>query len=793
VSEVADALQHAHAAGVIHQDVKPSNVIIDQEGHAYLTDFGLALAKRPAGGSMKTIDAQNGLSGTIPYMAPEQFEEQEGSGELGPGVDIYSLSVVVYEMLVGQLPYPGKATGPIIRQMVEGVRTPPRQLNSEIPKEVEDVLLRSLSPDPKDRCRSPTEFAAALAEAAQAYITDEELYAEARSLFDSGRWREALARFEHLEELTPGYRETRLFMERVRRQVQLLDLFEAAQELLERGAYRSCLDKLDVLTQLAPKYDVGALRERARMAWGEHLYRQATQLYQAGEYESCLRLFDEIWDRDPSFHDKENIAEQARQLLERQQYLKSLYDMSVEQTQAEDWTAALQTLEELYGEAPYYADVEARLTMIRYIARLSEMYDVAQERFAEGRYVDCIEQLDELAQVNDEYKSDHVARLRDHAAEALYRRAGQFLADSQFERALADLDGLETHTEHTDPRQIRLKAEEGLAAQRLRSKLDGMYGQAEKYLDIRQYSACLDMLTEIRRIDPEYADDRFLERQAREGRCSLLYAEALGALVKRRYLEAESLWVQIQGLDPAYPDPQDVEGQILKGLKRRWWLRFSRPGRAARKSRSGDQPIALSPTTISSLSPVATTPSEAVAKEPSVLYEYPVTGAREICIVEEGASVEVTGRIEDPENGRWLHVQMDGNVEGFVREPGFEYALDWSSLPTVDREDLTRNGDLVVPLGDLEIVRISPTAVRGENEWTVFFEVKIAGGDGCNYTVYWDQEPVEFTVKPMEPDVAVIRRSSAQDMIEGTVWVESGNQRVAQQTSLQAPECPESP
>jgi serine/threonine protein kinase/thioredoxin-like negative regulator of GroEL len=579
VFEVASALEYAHGVGVIHQDIKPSNVIIDSEGHAYLTDFGLAMAKRPSCGSMKTMDAQNGLSGTIPYMSPEQFEEPENGGQVGPTADVYSLAVVTYEMLVGQLPYPGKATGPIIRQIVEGIRTPPRQLNAEIPREVEDVLLRSLSANADDRCHSPTEFARALADAAQAFITDEDLYAEAQMLFVKEAWREALARFEHLESLVPGYRETRLFMERARKHVQLLDLYESAQVLLDQGAYESCLDKLAVLKQLDPGYDTGAVQERARIALSEKLYQQATQLYQAGEYQRCLDTFDEIWERDPSFHDKESIAEQARRLLERQQYLQGLYDISVEQTQAENWMSALQTLEELYQEAPYYADVEARLTMIRYIARLHKMYELAERHFQSGAYLDCIEQLNELAQVNDEYKCDHVARLHDQAAESLYEQAERLLEEGHFEHALSALDGLEQHTDHEDPRQVRIKAQAGLAAKELQHKLEGLYDQAAEHLVLRQYTACLDLLGQIEHVDPDYPDSRYLRRRALEGQCSLLYAQALGALVKKQYQEAETLWSQIQALDPEYPDPQNLGEQIAKGLNRWSWLRLRRRAR----------------------------------------------------------------------------------------------------------------------------------------------------------------------------------------------------------------------
>jgi hypothetical protein len=342
--------------------------------------------------------------------------------------------------------------------------------------------------------------------------------------------------------------------------------------LLDEGAYEACLDKLEVLKQLAPQYDVGVVQEQARLALGERLYQQATKVFQAGEYQRCLDTLAEIRERDPGFQDKESLAEQARRLLERQQYLRGLYDISVEQSQAENWAAALQTLQELYQEAPYYADVEVRLTMIRYIARLSDMYERAEEAFRAQQYVVCIEQLDELAQLNQEYKCDHSARLRERATVGLYEQAEALLEEGQFERALAALDSLEMHTDHQDTRHIRLKAREGVAARELQNKLQRLYDQAAKNFELRQYATCLGLLEQIGRVDADFSDTRLLEKRAREGQCSLLYAQALGALVKKEYREAEVLWNQIRSLDPQYPDPQNLGEHVQKGTKRWQWL-----------------------------------------------------------------------------------------------------------------------------------------------------------------------------------------------------------------------------
>ena len=576
VSEVAQALEYAHSRGIVHQDVKPTNIIIDREGHAYLTDFGLAMTKRPVGtaASMKTLGAQSGMSGTIPYMAPEEFEDEEGGRQPNPNADIYSLAVVIYEMLVGQLPYPGKATGPIIRQIVEGIRTPPRQLNAEIPREVESILLRSLSIDPNERCRTATGLASALGEAAQAYINDEELYEEARRLFSNRKWRDALSRFEYLESLAPAYKETRLFMERARKQVQLLDLYDDARGCLDRGDFESCMDKLDVLVRLDPAFEVTSVREQARLALVEKLYRQAQESYQAQEYQKCLRVFEEILARDPGFRDQENTAEQAQRQLKRQQYLKRLYDVSVEQTQREDWVSAQKALEELYRESPRYADVEVRLTMVRYIARLSRMYHAAQKRFESGDYTDCIARLDELSKVNNDYKSEQILKLHGQAAEALYDRSERLIEEGQYERAMLDLNAFVEHTGGGDPRQIRDRIQDGIAVRELNNRLAALYRRATGYLDARQYPQCLDVMKEIHRIKPDFADAKYVERRARDSLCSLLYAEALGALVRGRSKEAWEVWNRLRTVDPEYPDPQSIEKQIVRRLNRWSWLTF---------------------------------------------------------------------------------------------------------------------------------------------------------------------------------------------------------------------------
>lgn len=144
MTPVASALTYAHKQGILHRDVKPSNIVLDMEGVPYLTDFGLA---RLASAGESTMSADM-LLGTPHYISPEQAR---GERELDGRADIYSFGVVLYELMVGQVPFTADTPYAIIHAHIY---TPPPQarlVNPEIPDSVADVLERSLAKDPDER------------------------------------------------------------------------------------------------------------------------------------------------------------------------------------------------------------------------------------------------------------------------------------------------------------------------------------------------------------------------------------------------------------------------------------------------------------------------------------------------------------------------------------------------------------------------------------------------------------------------------------------------------------------
>ena len=177
IAKVARTVHYAHEHGILHRDIKPGNILLDQKGEPHLTDFGLARLVE----TESTVTRTKEVLGTPSYMAPEQAVGE--TRKLTSATDVYGLGAVLYQLLTGQPPFAGGTTYETVKLLLETEPRQPRLLNPKIDRDLSAICLKCLEKDPKRRYSS----ALALAEDLEHWLKHEPIRAKRSGFFTHAR------------------------------------------------------------------------------------------------------------------------------------------------------------------------------------------------------------------------------------------------------------------------------------------------------------------------------------------------------------------------------------------------------------------------------------------------------------------------------------------------------------------------------------------------------------------------------------------------------------------------------
>lgn len=265
---IADALDYAHRQGVLHRDIKPSNIILGSDGVPYLTDFGLA---RMAELGESTLSSDF-LLGTPHYISPEQAM---GRKDLDPRTDIYSLGVVLYELVVGRVPFSADTPFAVIHDHIYRPLPAPSSINPEVTPEVEAVLVKALAKNPAERYSTASEMVTAFRQAVESsglrQLNPKRSTIAAQSLAQVRAEQDAAARRQPAADTAPEKPKREPRSEEPYRKVEAaFDLsLEGVGKAIERAG-KQVQDAVEsgwswvvgMDEELAPPYDENALRKR---------------------------------------------------------------------------------------------------------------------------------------------------------------------------------------------------------------------------------------------------------------------------------------------------------------------------------------------------------------------------------------------------------------------------------------------------------------------------------------------------------------------------------------------------
>ncbi|MBI1876878.1 MAG: protein kinase, partial [Chloroflexi bacterium] len=331
IDQLATALEHAYRHGVVHRDIKPQNMMLNDDGLLKVLDFGIA--RIPTLPSL----TQSGFIGSPYYVSPEQAMGEE----VDIRSDIYSSGIVLYELLSGSIPFDAKSPWSIISQHIANEPPPIELPQSDIPPNVHELLKRMVAKQPKDRFQTPTMLRQGIASVLagrpvlnQTFDTQpvppfdpatlaESLYQRALEAMRAAEWVRAADLLSQTLNLDPDHPEARQKLSEAEQEAFLISLYNAAKRAMRNNQWEEAINNLTGIIEIEPNYEESSkLLVEARRALeienGQQLvvtrYNEGVAHFEAGRWNSAIEAFQDVKRLSPGFQRIDQLLAEAERL-----------------------------------------------------------------------------------------------------------------------------------------------------------------------------------------------------------------------------------------------------------------------------------------------------------------------------------------------------------------------------------------------------------------------------------------------------------------------------------------------
>lgn len=614
MGRLAPALDEAHERGIIHRDLKPANILFDRRGLPYLADFGIVKLAQSANTLTGT-----GLMGTPAYMSPEQVRGKE---TLDGRSDIYSLGVIVFQMLTGRLPY--RADTPL-GIAIQHVTEPVPDLSTcraGLAPGCQALIDCAMAKEREDRYQTAGALAAAIEALAGEAAPDEparsgdytwleldqqtsppadlaaRLYNEAIEAMDAGVWTQAIERLNDLLALDPGYRDTYARLAEANRQKRMGELLDEARAAMSEEDWDAALSSLAQILSSHPRHgEARSLRAEARRRKQlQRDYLRAQEALEDDRYADAIAALQQVVSIEAEYQDAAELLQQARheeeqvQAKARWRRAEAHFSRAQEAAEANEWSKVVTEAEEavaLQPEKQTYADF---LADARREETHDRQYGVALQALGNEAWKEAIALLEALLRQAPNYRDAAAqleeARAQQAALEAVRAREVR-LQDLQIRaearEAASDWDeatalwaeAIELAPERDD---LLVNHDAAKAEAERRAQAANLYKQVQAALAAAEWEVALQKADALTALYPKHSEYQALLVEAKERQAQAAVEAAIEEAGKASTVIEPAPTTAQEVAQPAPPveeepaSPLDgpVPGTAVSGAPPRW-------------------------------------------------------------------------------------------------------------------------------------------------------------------------------------------------------------------------------